>query len=226
MGQQSRKWFGHIPEALANPMIRNGDLFLESQFGIGVLHGKFSHMIQWALLILGIRENIIKTEPGITPKSIINYLINHRTETPAGNISLFSITMDVQYRTSNTFQDPYRLCSLISTGKFTNHCRVLEVYLRDSFCSSYLQWLRAFNAESQCQVTPHAFSTLLNLSSTNKFIPSTYAIQAHNELVLKKSNSGKSNIHGFFSHLQKIDEAYAILEKDYFSEKKFRAPRK
>lgn len=220
MGQRARKWYGLIPEALANKMIHDGDFFIESQFGIGVLHGKFSHMIQWALLILAIKDKFVRTEPGVTAKSIIQFLISHNEPTKKTN--LFAYMIDIQYTQMFTLQDPYRLTSLISTGHFHESCPTLEAYLRDAFCSGFLQWVNAFNTVSPTRVTPEAFSVLLGHSPINQFIPSEYNRNACVERVSTSFKTNRTHKVGFFEASDNPRFPYALIEKDYSTKKKYK----
>ena len=58
MGKRATKWVGFIPAEIANQRIHAGDLFVESQFGIGIFHGKYAHMLQWVILIYAINAGV------------------------------------------------------------------------------------------------------------------------------------------------------------------------
>lgn len=219
MGLRARKWYGLVAYEKANKMISDGDFFIESQFGTGVLHGKFSHMIQWALLILGIRHGLIRSQPGITAKSIISYLVTHKN-TQHDEFYLAEVINDVQYPGEFTFQDPFRLCSSITTGYFGEDCRLLEIYLRDAFCSGYQQWLAAYNAALPSPLSSVQFATLLNHSSTNSFNTAKFLTEAYLNHINKSKGAGRTYKIGFFSELNTTGSPYALIEKDYFINKK------
>jgi hypothetical protein len=75
LGERATKWVGFIEENISNARIYAGDLFLESQFGIGVFHGKYAHMIQWVILIYAIEAGLFADLTNPNAKSIIQCLV-------------------------------------------------------------------------------------------------------------------------------------------------------
>lgn len=220
MGDKPQKWFGFVPQEVANQSIYDGNFFIESQFGIGVFHGKFSHMLQWCLLVLAIQHGVIHVDENISAKSIIQYLITRQTEETKSN--LFALYTDKLFFEAFTAQDPFRLCSLLTTGYFDESCETLGVYARDSFCSSYLQWLNAFNTESSTKLSADEFAELLHYASINTFATSTYTNEACIENIKRSIASGNTHKLTFFGSIKNQDNPYIIIEKDYNIEKDYR----
>lgn len=185
MGKKSTKWVGFVPEGAANQHIANGDLFIESQFGIGIFHGKYAHMIQWVILIYAIEAGHFKDLSCQDPKLIIQCLTEIKAEN--GNY-LWTMSID-SLLDKYSLRDPYRLTSLITTGHFGPECRTLELYLRDSFCDSYLQWLNAYNEQCTHKLTPLAFAKLNSVSNIGAFAFTDYLINANYDKQAAKYNN-------------------------------------
>lgn len=186
MGHRSTKWFNFIPKEVANTSIKEGHLFVESQFGIGTLHGKYTHMIQWAILIYALDMKLLVVPEPITAKSMIQTLVSIKEEN--SELYLWQSLIDM-LMSKQTLGDPYRLTSLITTGFFGDACRTLEVYLRDSFCDSFLQWVRAYQEKLTKKISPDDFATLISLTDINAFTTSDYLIEKNNARHQHKLNT-------------------------------------
>lgn len=215
MGHRSTKWFGFIPADDANESIRQGHLFVESQFGIGTLHGKYSHMIQWVMLIYAVEMGYIKLPKDITPKSIIQTLVTEKTDN--GEEYLWQHVLDRLIPSAYFPSDPYRLISLLSTGSFGDDCATLEVYLRDSFCDSFLQWVKAYQNTYPEKISPITFAKLLSAVDINFFSTTNYMIAANNErheIKLKQETTHHTTNIKLFDGIEK--KRYAmIIEKSH-----------
>lgn len=215
MGHRSTKWFGFIPANDANESIRQGHLFVESQFGIGTLHGKYSHMIQWVMLIYAVDMGYIKLPKDITPKSIIQTLVTEKSDD--GEAYLWQHVLDRMIPNFYSFADPYRLTSLLATGSLGDDCATLEVYLRDSFCDSLMQWVKAYQHTYPEKISPIAFARLFSLIDINYFSTTNYMIAANHErhqMKLKKETTHHTKNIKFFDGIE-IKKSAIIMEKSH-----------
>lgn len=211
IGWHSTKWFGFVPEDVANPRISQGDFFIESQFGIGVLHGKYSHMIQWVLLIYAIEEGLIPVPSDVTVKALIACLVEKKSNDGG---YLWQSVLDSKYSQCFTFSDPYRVCSLIAIGFFGEGCAALERAVRDSFCSDYLQWLAAYNEVLSEPYSPLDFQKLLHISYIHEFATSKHLFGVNNRRLDAKFShqNGSYRAYSMFA----IGNRYStVIEKDY-----------
>lgn len=151
LAQKCYKWIGFIPNEPASNMIRNGDFFTESRFGVSLFHNKITHMLQSALLICAINSGDISTfyyenENGevkeITALDITQALIDLKL----GKKSLFGEVRDMRYYEEISFTDPYRLASVIMY-EGESWAPMLANYMIASFCQGYEQFLAANNKE-------------------------------------------------------------------------------
>ena len=213
MGHRSTKWFGFIPTSDANESIKQGHLFVESQFGIGTLHGKYSHMIQWVMLIYAVEMGYIKLPNGITPKSIIQALVTEKTDDRSSY--LWQLVLDRLITSHYSFCDPYRLTGLISTGFFGDKCATLEVYLRDSFCDSFLQLVKSHQNTHRENTSPTDFAKAFSMVNLNEFITAEYFVaanQSRHKKKLKQENTHHTDTIKFFSTTAVENEAMIIVK--------------
>lgn len=217
LAQTASKWYGFLPKVIADEKTAAGEFFIESPFGLSLLHGKYSHMIQWALMVLAVENKLVALPRGVTVKQVITRLSKMRSNRN-DDTSSWEATLDMAIPSHFTFNDPYRTTSLISTGYFGERCRILEVYLRDSFCADFLLWFNAYNKASTQKINIGMFVKILNLVQVHVFPDMDYTYNACkariNEKLAKlaKGESISTRSMTLFDHPQK---KYIIAEKDY-----------
>lgn len=144
VGHNALKWIGFIPTEIANPIVKEGDFFIENRLGFGLFHNSYSHMIQLAIILYAIEDYVIKLIHfgiSITIKDILEALV---TLTSKDGSSPWTVNMDQRQAQFVTFTDPHRLASFIMDKGKELGMKSLSDYLIDNFCKGFQQLFAAF----------------------------------------------------------------------------------
>lgn len=151
LAKNTYKWVGGIPTHIASSMLKNGDFCTEDRLGVGVLHGKLSHMFHLLLCIYAIKSGLAhinyKDDNGedkqVTIQDVLEGLFNYRH--PTKGRTLFKMIFDFRRFDEITFADPFRLVSLLTCCGKKLECEVLSEHLTDSLCKGLLRLKDAHN---------------------------------------------------------------------------------
>lgn len=143
LAKTAYKWSGLIPNEIADEALKHGDYITESRFQ-ALFHGKDSHMIQQAILILACENKEIdlsylngNIEEFLT---VLDLVVAHfDLKNPARNEPLWIILRDIHHKNENVFYDPFCLSSFIMCYEEGTAFPCLADFLRDSFIMGYLK---------------------------------------------------------------------------------------
>ena len=143
----SYEWMGFIPHSFADQIVRQGGFFTESRIGVGLFHGKFAHMLQFAMILYAIEDgdidlsfkNMDQTET-VTLEELLDAFVTLKDR---HNNSLWLTLRDKRVYSRVDFCDPYRLSSVIMSEGKNLELNVLSAFMIDSFCKG---WNKNLNA--------------------------------------------------------------------------------
>ena len=186
-------FFDFINEQIANNLVRQGILFDESPLsGNAILHGIYTHYLQWYLFSIAIEKGVIKLDPSINLYEIMTAMVDSKVtyKTPLWS-SLIDHTEEVTSdERTDYFQfflgSPHRLNLYLLSSPLTPHLRgyLLNEWVRDitTFQSFfYHHYKKEISYESLAEgfaVANEAFDGL-NLQITRKMIAQFYHQKKH-----------------------------------------------
>ncbi len=187
-------------------MLKRGDFVVEERMHNQIFHGKLSHMIQTAILLLVIESNEISLK--YMPNNILeaitaNDIIEHFITIENNMGTLFQTVRDDRNFERIAFSDPHQLNSFIMHhGKGLGFAALAD-YLTDTFCKSFVTFVKINNSGINKECTNTEVAEMANDLETRLFI----SIPLFTDHFLKKAK-GKQNI-----VLQ--ESGYAIIKKTY-----------
>jgi hypothetical protein len=153
LGEHAMKWVGHIPQRFADRSVEAGDLTFESKYsGASLLHGKYTHALQTAIMIYAIEAGEISidyfekgAERRLTVRDILSSQVMLESKRMKG-ARLWEDLRDKRCTTRVTGYDPYHFSSFIMKHGSAQGFPSLANYLIDSFCKGILQYYVAIKS--------------------------------------------------------------------------------
>ena len=166
-----QRWAGKVPDDRANDLIQNkAVLFTESQYGGGLFHGKFMHLIQLCMLGEFMKNNpeLTSYENGSTLSlsQVITHMVSFKLIGGNKETNWWNVIIDSRFKSYASFTDPYQLHAYLLSAV---HLPYLSAYLRDSFCGGFLDLLNAMNEGNEITFTSETFSALLSNAGFDAF---------------------------------------------------------
>ncbi len=106
------KWIGFVIPEKANEQVKKGNFVIEEAVGVSVLHGKFTHMIHWVMIILAFESGLISREYEDENHKIQTLSLSDLFESIVENDNWTKI-LDEYTTERYTFTDPIQLNSYI-----------------------------------------------------------------------------------------------------------------
>ena len=142
MAQKAVKAVGFLPPHIINRRLKEGALFLETSYLNTLLHTKFGHMLQWAIIVLAIEAGKIlldyQTHGKIRQIKTLEILASIATPNRFSDNkgkTVWTTLFDTTYSDKTYLTDPYRVSTLImhEIARFP----ILGRSLIDSFCKGF-----------------------------------------------------------------------------------------
>lgn len=212
MAEQAYQWIGAVPNTEADNQVKQGDFVFEGDYGNGLFHGKFSHMLQRVILIYAIEQGEIDmtfehnhVRHKLIIQDILEGLVSFNTK---DGIHVWGPVKDMRAHHYIEFSDPYRLFSILMYVGKNIGCTALADSLIDNFCKGLRRYYQAWTKTTPfTELDVSAFLKQQDDLTLEKFSTTPALIQSEmTEKSQKRQIEPDAIDHS---------EEYAIIRKNY-----------
>lgn len=202
------KFHGYVSNTIADDIVADGNSYMDGQLGIGLFHGKYSHLFQDVLLICGMQDKKINSEFNndfIAPHEIMAGIIKYQC---------WTTVRDTRINDKVSFIDPHRINSIIMTQGENLKLPVLQAYSVDNFCMAAPKLLKLYNNKTTPYGRPP--TGLSEFFGIMKFydLRTFFTIDGAEWTQLNRETSKKSYIHANYNTFVVAEPKYKV-NKDF-----------
>ncbi len=216
---------GFVNPKIANAIVENGALFKE-QFlmGSALLHGLYSHYLQWYLFSVAIEKNVITFQEEITLRDMLTAMIEVKTNTGSvlwSAIIDFIVSPNCCNIEPNGFNlgSPHRLNSLVCSS--SKELPYLSGYLLNSFYKNIIKFFEQVEIKLQGNTT-ELYSSLVgaqalasadfkgfDLGYTNDSVERYYTDHSKTGCDVKSFDKSTGVL------VKSAEKRFSVIEKEY-----------
>ncbi len=198
LAENAFEWNGFIPKEVANEMLKNGDFITQGRVDSSdLLLGKFSYMLQQAIIILATKRGEVDLTYNKVDKITIKDILSAQlTKLEHGTTdNLWMSIRNTRNYSRISFSDPHRLTSIIMRDGEKLDMSALSSYLIDTFCEGYIKYLNILRNNGFPGLDVNTLADKLNDMRTNLFETPPYllnCVDSKGEIV--HSNKGSYSV--------------------------------